>query len=291
MPLSNPVTMFGVHQVTIQDRSSYNQFSAFIMSDFNAELTQEQMKLQGGSSPYPWDTAPGFAESTIGLTFMQYDLALLKYLAGYNATNANFTEDADGDAAGAFTSLSNKVGTSIANATTGIASATAVSSANPVFGEYLIKATGSAAVDVYLNNNLDGVDYINDSLKITSAPLTITTGAPVTIPNTNTRLTGGSGTIGLTTADIATFSSKPINTYNYEYKGGAPGSSNPEFRLTVFLEKLGSNKYRVLDFPRVKANGISFKSSPKEWASCESEIIALYDSVAGYAWKTQVINV
>lgn len=289
MALSNPVTGFGIHQVTIEDRTTFARFTAMVLGDFGNENKEEQIPLQGGSSPFPWDTATGYADSKISLTFMQYDLNLLKYLGGYNGTTANYTEDADGDAAGAASTLVNKSGSSVFHATTGVASVAPKSSQNPVFGNYLIKAVTSTTVDVYLDNNLDGVAFVNDALKITASPLTITAATGVDIPGANVTLTGGSGTIGMTTGDIAQFSIKPINTYNFEYKGGAPGTVKPEFKMTAFLEKLNTS-YRCIEYPRVKANGVSFNAKKKDWSSFESEFMVLFDSAVNYAFKFTAIN-
>jgi len=292
MTLSNPVTLYGVHQVTIVDRTTKAMHTALVVGSFGMDNKQEQKPLQGGSNPYPFDTAPGYAEAKTTLKFMQYDLNLLRYLGGDGA-NA-YTEDTDGDAAGVVSSLTNEVGTSVANATTGIASIAPKSSENPVFGDYFAKATGAATVDIYLNNNLGGVEFQDDTLKITASALTVPgSGGTVDVPDANLTITGGSGTVAFVTADIASFNVKPINTYNFEYKFGADGNSLPEFSMYVLGEKLDSgeaSKYRSLYMPRVKGNGVSFESQAKEWSSFETEITVLFDATAGYAAKMQVIN-
>lgn len=291
MTLSNSIKAFGLHQVTFIDRVTYDQFTAKILGDFDADFTEENVPLYGGSSSYPWDNATGKAKSTITLTFKQYDLNTLKYLSGYNASTANYTEDTDGDAAGAISSLTNLVGTSVSNSTTGVASGAPKSAQNPIFGDYYLKATGAATLDVYLNNDLGGLTYQNDALKITSSAITVPgTGGTVDIPNANITLTGGSGAIAFTTGDMAKFSAKPINTYNYEYKGGAAGASKPEFTLMIFTEKLSTNQYRFLELPRVKANGVSFKMKEKDWATFESEMMVLQDETKGYAWRWGIYN-
>lgn len=291
MTLSNPITSFGVHQATIEDRTTFERFTALILGDFSFDNSQEQIELRGGSSSYPWDTADADSESSVKLEVKQYDLGLLKYLNGINSTVANYSEDTDGEAAGAAAGLSNLIGTSVFNATTGVASVAPKSSQNPVFGNYILKAASATTVDVYLDNNLDGLAFVDDSLKITSSPITIpNSGATVDIPGANITITGGSGTVAMTTGDMASFNARPINNYLYEYKGGAPGASKPYFKMTVFTEKLGSGLYRAYEFPRVRANGVGFKNARKEWASFDADIKVLYDSTAGYAFKSLVIG-
>lgn len=291
MTVSNPITSFGVHQIAIEDRSTHARFGAWVLGDFSFENKQEQIELRGGSSPYPWDAAPADSDASVKMEFKQYDLNLLKYLNGFNSSVPNYTEDADGEAAGAATDLTNLIGTSVYKATTGVASVAPKSSQNPVFGNYLLKAVSATTVDVYLDNNLDGLAFVDDTLKITSSPITIPgTGGTVDIPNANITITGGSGTIAMTTGDIASFNARPINNYLYEYKGGAPGAPKPDFALTVFTERVSAGLYRAFYFPRVKANGVGFKNPRKEWAGFDADIKVLYDSALGYAFKSLVVG-
>ncbi len=290
MTLSNPITVFGVHQITLEDRATHDLFTALVLGDFSFDNSQEQIELRGGSSPYPWDAADADAEAGNKVTFLQYDLNLLKFLAGVNSTIPNYTEDTDGDAAGAVSDFANLIGTSCKHATTGIASIAPKSALNPVYGTYFIKVVSATTVDVYLDNNLDGLTYVNDSLKITASPLTIPgTGGTVDVPGANLTITGGSGTVGMTTGDMASFFAKPINNYNNTYNFGAPGASKPTFAMRVFTEKLGS-KYRTLYFPKVRANGVSFNMPRKDWSSFETEIKVLFDPAAGYACQSRIVG-
>lgn len=289
MPLSNPVGMYGIQQATIIDRTTKAMFAMLVLGDFDNQNNEPLVPLYGGGSPYPWDVASGHADAKLKMNVKQYDLNALKYLGGSISTS--FTENSSGEASGYASGLTNEVGTSISNATTGVASIGIQSGQNPVFGNYLLKAASATTVDVYLDNQLDGVSYVDDTLKITSSPLTVPgTGGNVNIPNTGLKIVGGSGTVAFTTADIASFSARPQNAYNYEYQGGVPGVSKPEFMLRIFTEKLGGNKYRYIEYPRVKANGVSFKNKEKNWSDFETELMVLFDSAKNYAWKVGVTN-
>lgn len=290
MTLSQPVNMFGVHQATIEDRTTKERFTLRVMGDFANENSEENIPLQGGSQAYPWAVAPGRAEATVNLTVKQYDLNVFKYFSGKNDTTANYTENTSGEAAGYASALANILGSSAFDASTGVASAGVKTSTNPVYGDYIVKAVSATTVDVYLDNNLDGLTFVDDSLKITASPLTVPSGSTVEIPGTNIELTGGSGTIGMSTGDMARFSVRPQNAYNFEYKMGATGASKPEFSLSIFPEKINGNQYRRLYYPRVVANGISFNAAEKEWATFESELMILFDSSLGYAGKVDVVG-
>lgn len=286
MPLANPSTIFGFHHATIFDRETKELTPIIVTQAYTPSLSEETIDLNGGASPYPWDSAGGTADSTIGFTVSQFDLNILRYLGG--DVSSAYTENASGEAAGFASALINEIGTSVFSATTGIATVSVKSGGNPKFGNYLVKAVTSTTVDVYLDCLLDGVPMINNSMKITSSPLTITSGGSVEIPGVDLELDGGSGTIGLTTGDIASFNARPQNDYNYEYRLG--DASKPEFGLRIYTERLGTNKYRAWDFPRVKANGINPSGAAKEWSQIEAECKMLYDNEKGYAGRLIVVN-
>jgi len=288
MTLSNPIGIYGIQQATIIDRVTNAMCGLVVLGDFDNQNTEPLVPLYGGGSVFPYEVASGHADAKLKMTVKQYDLNALKYLGGSISTS--FTENLSGEASGFVSTLANLAGSSVMSATTGIASVGIQTSANPSFGTYIVKAVSATTVDVYLDNNLDGVTYIDDSLKITASPLTITATSVTNIPGTGLKLTGGSGTIGMTTGDMASFSARPENTYNFEYHGGAPGVSKPEFTLRVFTEKLSGNKYRYIEYPRVKGNGISFKNKEKNWSDFDSELMVLFDATVGYAYRIGVIG-
>lgn len=289
MPMPNPVNIFGIHQATIVDRQTHEMRTLKLLSEASPDLSEEVINLNGGSSPHPWNTASGYASSELPVTIKQFDLHALKYFGGYLAGETNIIEDDDGDVAGNVSSLTNVIGT-LQKADTGIASVTITTSGSLKYGDYLVKAASATTVHVYLNNDLDGLELQDENMRITATPLTIPNDSGVVaIPGTGLSLTGGTGTVALTTGDAATFSVRPINAYNYIYRGGA-GVTKPEFSLYIHFEKLGSGSYRSLYLPRVKSNGVNPQHSEKEWASFESTLTILNDASKGYAWQLKVID-
>lgn len=286
--LSNPIQSFGVSQATIEDRTTKDKAPLVILGEITSEFSQELIDNYGGSNPFPWASAPGVADASLSMTVKQYDVQVLKYLAPYIASA--LTENTSGDVSGFAGNLANVIGASAFNATTGIASVAPTASQSPVFGDYLIKVVSATTVDVYLDNQLDGLDYVNDALKINSTPITIPgTSGTVAIPGTNLTLTGGSGAIAMTIGDIARFNARPINAYNYEFLIGKTGASFREFSLTIFAEKIGQG-YRALHLPRVIANGTPINFPEKEWSTFEATLKILYDSTVGYAAKWIVVG-
>jgi len=288
MSLSNPIQSFGVSQATIEDRTTHDISPLVILGEVKSELSQELIDNYGGSNPFPWASAPGKADGSLSITVKQYDVNILKYFAPFIASA--LTENTSGDAAGATVNLANVTGTSVFNATTGIASVAPTATLSPVFGDYILKAVSATTIDVYLDNQLDGVSYINDALKINATPITIPgTGGTVTIPSTNITLTGGSGAVAMTIGDMARFNARPINSYNYEFLIAKTGSAFREFGIKIFAEKIGSG-YRVLHLPRVIANGVPINFPEKEWSTFDATLKILFDSTVGYAAKWIVVG-
>lgn len=285
MTLSNPITMFGIHQATIEDRTSKDRSTLKVIGGGELNTTQDPIVNNGGSQAYPWGSENGFVGSPqIDLTVKQYDINTFKYFAPSLA--ASITEDVDGDTAGAIAGFANLTGSSVFEATTGIASIAITSGATPKFGSYIIKAASATTVDLYIDNDLDGATMVNDSLKITSTPITVP-GSSATVADavSGITLTGGSGSIAMTTGDMARVTVKPINNYNFEYLGGQIGEVFPEFKLTIFGEKVNGSGYRYLELPRVKASGLPVSFNEKDWSTFTTTITVMYDTTLGYAYK------
>ncbi|MEM0951930.1 MAG: hypothetical protein AAGI66_07290 [Cyanobacteria bacterium P01_H01_bin.74] len=285
MSTNTPITAFGFHEAVIKDRLTHKIHPIRITESYTPNFSEENIPLNGGSSSFAWDNASGYSESSLSLTIAQYDLAILRYFGG---DGGNYTENLSGDSVGYASALVNRIGSSVFDSTTGIASVAVASGGNPKFGNYYIKAVSSNTVHVYLDNSLDGLSEYDNNGRITNTPLTLVAGVSIVIPGTGIELIGGSGSINLTVNDIASFYARPKNTYNFEYLLGK--DAKPEFDLSIYTEKLGVNKYRGWHFPRVKANGFNPSGTAKEWSQIETELIVLFDPVFNYAVKFTAIE-
>jgi hypothetical protein len=273
MSLNNNITSFGVYQVVFSDYNNPSiKGSGKILGDFTPETTQELVDLRGGSSPYPWGSAPGEAEASISVTIKQYDKNVLRFLNPY--IDGAIVEDPDGDTGGYVSTIQNILGTSVVDATTGIASI-AVDGATKdelAYGEYIAKAVDATSIDLYVDTDLSGkAPYINDDLKINDTPIIIPgTGGTVTYKGVT--FTGGSGAIAMTPGDLAKFSVRPVNTYLMQNIIGKVGANPKEFSLMVAAEVL-NDRIRVVRYPRcICGGGGNLKFPYKEWATIETTI-------------------
>ena len=286
MTVNNPITSFGVYQATIKDLVTFDMFQILILGSIEPDLTQDLVELRGGGAAFPWAAAPGEAKGEIKMTIKQYDAGVLKYFSPWES--GSISESSAGEVAGSVGALSNVVGTSVKSATTGIASIAVDPAGALKFGDYVVKAASATAVDIYVNTDIDDLTYVDDALKLTATPITITTGA--TVVSNGIQFTGGSGTIGMTIGDKMAFSIRPISSYMMQHQIGRMGAAPREFELTVVAEKIGS-KIRVVRFPKViSSGGAALKFLYKDWATFDATIKILQDPAAGYAGLETFLN-
>ena len=258
MALSQPLTIFGIHSLTAYNITTREPLGmARVLGSAELSSEGEQVPLNGGSSKYPWKVERGLISAELSVTLREYPPFLFETLLGKAMTeNAAETN-------GNVSTLTNAKGTSVVSATTGIATATAKSGSQGdlKFGGYVVKAVTSTTVDVYGYTNLDfaqGTDktFENDLLKITASPLTITTSTAVEIPGFGVELTGGSGTIGMTAGDTATFDCRPKNDESQSVIVGSSTEVFSDFGLIITAQRPGDLYMTYLDCYRVSGSGL-----------------------------------
>jgi hypothetical protein len=280
-----PITNFGIHQATFKDLVNKDVWgTAFILDGAEPDFNQDLIDLRGGSSAFPWSSAPGEATGEIPITIKQYDKNVLRFLNPY--IDGSQIENDTGESLGDVSAIENIEGTSVVDATTGIASiaADAGNESLLTYGSYIAVAVSSTTIDIYLDTNIDGkISYVDDTLKVTDTPITIP-GTGGTATWNGVEFTGGSGAISMTIGDIAKFGVRPINSYllqNYIHKDG---SSPREFELTIAGEKIG-DRIRVARYRKcIAGGGGNLKFLYKDWSTIETTIKVLkpceYDHVA-----------
>lgn len=282
------LTSFGIHQATFKDNLDPTFWGvAKILGSAEPDLKQELIPLEGGSSIVPFAAAPGRASGELTLTIRQYDKEILKFLAPWKSDSE--VETLAGEASGSITTVVNAKGTSVKNNTTGIASIAITTAADLAPGNYKVVATGPATVDIYVDYDGTGnASYQDNAGKINSSSITIASATGTVFKGLT--LTGGSGTIGFTTGDIATFTVNPISSYLMKSYFGKIGSQLREFSLSIYSECVGG-KIRVTNYPRCVASA----STPpqfleNEWASMEATIQILQPETVDYISESIFIN-
>jgi hypothetical protein len=286
-----PITNFGIHQVTFSDLADPSIMGmAKILDSATPETTQEMIGLNGGSSAYKWASAPGLAEATIPMVIKQYDANILKFLNSNLSDNSNIIENDSGDVGGFTSAIANAKGTSAVDATTGIASIAVGTAADLAFGDYAIRVVSATTIDIYLNTDISGkAPYLDANLKVNDTPITIP-GTGGTVESLGVQFTGGSGTVAMTIGDVATFSVRPVNSYNMQNFIGKTGSAPREFRVDIFGEKV-NGKIRQATYPRViAAGGGNLKFLTKEFSMIETTLDILQPCDVDYVGVETIIN-
>lgn len=281
MALSDPRTIFGIHSVSPYNRTTGEFYGiAKVLDSSSIAVNSELIQLTGGSQKFPWAIENGLSTAEISLSVGQYDNFLLELAYG-KAPTANAAE-----ATGSMTALSNKKGSSVVDASTGIASVgiTSGDSADLKFGKYLVKVTDALndEVTVYLSSDIDmtrGTDgsYSSDLLDIGTATIP-GTGGTVALADYGIEFTGGSGTIAMTDGDTATFEVRPPNSESMDLVIGGASDTVPEVGMMIYAQQRGTGEMFEIDVYRAKLTGMPFGFTKNEWSVAEITAQAFYDS-------------
>jgi hypothetical protein len=251
-----------------------------VLAGSSLKLDAKLVELRGGSQKYPWASEDGDITSDMSLKVRQIDDFMFTLFLGA-APTANAAETT-----GNVSTLTNKKGTSVLQATTGIASVSALSGseADMKFSKYVVVAVSATTVDVYAYTDADfgrgtNGSYSTDLLKIAAAQTITTGGAATNITGYGIKFTGGSGTIGMTTGDSATFSVRPPNSGNSVVTVGAVADEIfPEFGAIIMAQKRGNQELFEIDAFRCKASGMPIDFNMGAWHETEVKAQLLYDS-------------
>ncbi len=280
--LSAPRIVFGVHSMSPFNRTTGMPYGILkVIAGGTLTLNASIDSLYGGSSRFAWAAESKTIAADMSAKVKAYPGFLFTLWLGASVT------DNGAEAAASVTTLTNKLGTSVKVATTGIASVaiTSGNETNVKFAKYVAIATDATHVDVYKMSDVDAArgstadSYVNDLLKITTSPIVITTGAVVVvIPNTGLQFVGGSGTIALVTGDTATFSSRPENTASSDIVIGAANASFPNFGCVLLAQKRATGEMFEITANNVVGVGMPLPMSEMAFSETDVKFTLLYDS-------------
>lgn len=282
MALSDPRNIFGIHSVAPYNRTTGEFYGLIrVLDSSSIAINSELISLTGGSQKFPWAVENGPSTAEISLSMSQYDNFLFEIAYGTTPT-LNSAESG-----GNVSTIANKSGTSVADATTGIASIAATSGdeADLKFGRYVVKAASATTVDLYVSSNVDfarGTDgaYEDDLLKITASPLTVTdAGGTTALADFGLEITGGSGTVAMTAGDTATFEVRPVNSKSSDIVVGGATDVVPEIGMIIYSQQRGTEEMFEIDVYKAKLTGLPFGFNKFEWSVAEITAQAYYDSV------------
>lgn len=294
MSLSTPRQIFGVHSITPYSRATGEAYGIVrVAKDSSISLSGEQIENTGGSNKYPWAIEDGKITAEMTIKMAEYPNFVFELFLG-KAVTSNAAETS-----GNVSTAANKYGTSLISATTGVASVVVIPStgaADLKFGKYVLKVASSTTVDIFLLSDVDvvrgtDVEYVDDTLKIIASAQTITTGGNTDVASLGLRLTGGSGTIGMTVGDTATFEVRPINSGSITARIGASTDVAPEFGCIVIAQKRSSDEFFEIDAFRCKSNGLPIGFAEKAFSEVEAKAKLLFDAAKNGVFDIRGVTV
>ncbi len=278
MSLADPRIVFGIHQITPYARATGLPYGTLlVVGGGTLNFGIEREDLFGGSQSFPWASERKNSTAEFSASVKSLPDFLFELFLGATVTTVAAS------ATGTVSTLTNVYGTLIAAVGLASVSLLAGSTAELKTGKYIIKAASATTVDVYALNSVDfdrgtDLDFVNDALKITTSALTVISGGDVTIPYLGIKITGGAGTIGMTTGDTATFEVTKPHGGKSSIVIGQSASTFPEHGEYIVAEKRSTGEVFEIDVYRAVGSGFPLPLAEKAFSIQELTVKLLYDS-------------
>lgn len=292
MSLSAPKTLFGIHSATFYNRVSKIPYGILkCLGGSELALSGSFTDLNGGSSRFAWDSEAGILDCSLNLNVKEFSNILFE-----RALGASVTASVSAEASGNVGTLTDYKGT-LVNGTTGIATATLTSgaAADLKSGLYVVEATGAKKVKVYALSDADFVrgtrkSFVDDSMIIVSEITFADTSDAQVIAGFGITLTGGSGTVALTTGDTAIFYVRPVNGGNDIITVGADTSEFAAFGCFLHAQRKADGSLFEIDCPNVKAIGLPLSLQEMAWSTAQISGKVIYDADENCVFKARRIK-
>lgn len=279
MALSENRLAFGIHSISPYSRTDGKPYGILkVVGGGTLSLTAEFEDLFGGSNKFAWASEAKTVDASFTASVKSLPNFLFELFLGASVAETSAS------ATGSVDSLANVQGTSLQDAVIGVDSVgiKTGSEADLKDAMYIVEAVSATTVDVYALTDVafcngSDLNYVDDSLKITTSPLTIVMGAVVEIPNTGLELTGGSGTIGMTVGDTAMFSAASAHNGISDITIGKSCSSFPEHGQKLTAAARSNGDLFNIDIFKAVGSGFPLGFEETVFAIPELTVKVLYD--------------
>jgi len=277
MSAGNVSYNFGVKAAIFYNRDTFIPVGVFnVISSIELAREIEKLELTGGHNNGPYAVEAGQPVNTLSGTLMEFP-----NFAFTELDNATATITTGEDSSGDITTITNKIGTSIADSATGIASVSAISgnASKLPLGKIIVVGTSTATkVDIYLlGDTASGSIPVVDELSLLAAGVTVpSSGSSVQVAEYGLEITGGSGSVAFVENDTATFDTRPANTKTTVIAMGDQANIKNLGMILVY-PKNSQKEQKIIDFPCVAVGGTPFAANTREFAEFEFTGTPLYD--------------
>ena len=275
-------SLFGIKSILLYRLSNRKPYGPplEVIASGGVNLPADFEDLTGGAERFVLASEPKLITPEMNIVTKDFRDYLYELFMG-----ATVTRNA-AELTGNVGTTSNVKGTSVFDATDGIASIAALggSEVNLKFGKLVIVAISPTTINILYPSNIDlnrGVDveFENDELEVLAADVTIPPlGATVDIVSLGLQITGGSaGSIVMVVDDTAELDVRPINKGNSVIDIGASNSEFPEFGAILYAQKRGSQEMFEIECYRCIGAGFPHNFEEKVFAQAELTIKVLKD--------------
>ncbi len=271
--------IFGIHSMTPRDITTKKPYGIMeILGGANIETSGETEDLYGGSSRYAYASEATQVNSSATVNAKSFPNFMMQLFLGGSVT------DIVAAANGEVRDFENTKGITAKSATIGVASVGLKSGAKAdlKYGKLLIVVKDATHVDVFAVSNIDfsrgtKVDFLSDDLKVASN-LAIVASTATEVPGFGIELTGGSGTIGMTTGDIAQVEVMPPHSGASKIAIGSSSAQFPAFNAIMYASKSSSKEIFSIEAFNVVGSGMPIPMQEKAWMVADLTMKFLQDS-------------
>lgn len=260
--------IFGIHSFTPYNLTTGKPYGILkVIGGGNMELTGETEDLFGGSSKYAYASEQTQIGATATMNVKSYDDFLMELFLGGTVTSIAAAAN------GEVRNFANFKGTSVSDATTGIASVgiTSGDEGDAKFGRYVaVVESGGTDISLYLMTDVDFArgtagSYTDSALLIESGITIPDSGGTVASANYGITFTGGSGTVAMTEGDSAVFDVLPAHSGGSEITIGSENSTFPNFGAFLVAQKRSNGQIFQIQAYNCVGSGMPFPLQEKAW--------------------------
>lgn len=280
--------VFGIHSFTPYNRTTHVPYGILkVIGGANLELTGETEDLFGGASKFAYASEQTQISASATLNVKSFPDFLMELFLGGSTTAISAA--ANGEVA----NFTNHVGSSVSDATTGIASVgiTSGDEADAKFGRYVVKVeSGGTDVSVYLLTDVDfnrgtAGAFSSDALLIASAVTIPDSGGTIALADYGITFTGGSGTVAMTEDDVAYFDVRPAHSGGSEIVIGSETASFPAFGAFFVAQKRSNGEIFQIQAFNCVGSGMPMPLQEKAWMISDLTMKLLRDETLDRVMK------